>query len=231
MSKQYNTYRNTKRTLRFAARCILGVICISIVSVFVYLLVYDIKCYKALKAAETELAQAVEENKTADPITIHIDGDGHDVTNKVESGDYQRVEVSDLEMYILSGSLRTLAANQPFECKKAVICVILNRMKYYDCTLEEVMQQPGQFEDTEQWYYGPACQEDTEAVSEAISDYTIPTTVFYYSLTDYPSWDDTEHWQKIGDYYFSLSKEVFNSYNCSTNKVTINPVQTVVTIH
>lgn len=231
MSKQYNTYHNTKRTLRFAARCILGVIAISIVSMFVYSLIYDIRSYKALKAAEQELAQAVEENKEANPITIHIDGDGHDVTNKVESGHYQRMEVSDLEMYILSGSLRTLAANQPFECKKAVICVILNRMKYYNCSLEEIMQQPGQFEDTDEWYYGPACQEDTEAVLAAISDYTIPTTIFYYSLNDYPSWDDTEQWKKIGDYYFSVSKKVFNYYNCSTNTVTIKPIQTVVTIH
>ena len=215
MSKQYNTYRNTKRILRLAARCILGVLIIGAVIASTYLVVYSVTCYRHSKYAE---AQETEE---ADPITIHLDSDGHDITNKVESGTYQRVEVSDLDMYILSGSLRTLAPNQPLECKKAVICVILNRMKYYNCTLEEIMQQPGQFDDTEQWYYGPACQEDTEAVEEAISDYTVPTTIFYYSLNNYPQWQGTEPWRKIGDYYFSVSTKVFDSYNCSANETAI----------
>ncbi len=228
MSKQYNTYRTTKRTLQFAARCILGILAISVIGVFVYLLVQDIRTYKQFKTAEVELEEAV--NKP-DPITIHIDGDGRDVTNKVESGTYERLEVSDMDMYILSGSLRTLAEGQPFECKEAVICVILNRMKYYQCSLEDIMEQTGQFDDTEQWYYGPACQEDTEAVLAAISNYEIPTTIFYYSLNSYPSWNDTEDWRKIGDYYFSMSKQVFNHYNCSADKTTIEPVQTLVTIY
>lgn len=215
MSNQYNTYRNTKRILRLAARCILGVLIIVAVIASTYLVVYSVTCYSHSKYAE---AQETEE---ADPITIHLDSEGHDITNKVESGTYQRVEVSDLDMYILSGSLRTLAPNQPLECKKAVICVILNRMKYYNCTLEEIMQQPGQFDDIEQWYYGPACQEDTEAVEEAISDYTIPTTIFYYSLNTYPQWEGTEPWRKIGDYYFSVSTKVFDSYNCSADETAI----------
>ena len=218
MSKQYNTYRNTKRILRLAARCIFGVLIIGVVIASIYLAVYSLSCYRHSKYAD---AHEVEETMEADPITIHIDSDGHDITSKVESGNYQRIEVSDLDMYILSGSLRTLAPNQPLECKKAVICVILNRMKYYKCTLEEIMQQPGQFDDTEQWYYGPACQEDTEAVEEAISDYTIPTTIFYYSLNNYPQWKGTEPWRKIGDYYFSVSTKVFESYNCSANEMAI----------
>ena len=218
MSKQYNTYRNTKRILRLAARCILGVLIIGAVIASIYLAVYSVSCYRHSKYAD---AHEVEETMEADPITIHIDSDGHDITSKVESGNYQRIEVSDLDMYILSGSLRTLAPNQPLECKKAVICVILNRMKYYKCTLEEIMQQPGQFDDTEQWYYGPACQEDTEAVEAAISDYTIPTTIFYYSLNDYPQWKGTEPWRKIGDYYFSVSTKVLDSYNCSANEMAI----------
>lgn len=218
MSKQYNTYRNTKRILRLAARCILGVLIIGVVIASIYLAIYSVSCYRHSKYAD---AHEVEETIEADPITIHIDSDGHDITSKVESGNYQRIEVSDLDMYILSGSLRTLAPNQPLECKKAVICVILNRMKYYKCTLEEIMQQPGQFDDTEQWYYGPACQEDTEAVKAAISDYTIPTTIFYYSLNDYPQWKGTEPWRKIGDYYFSVSTKVFESYNCSANEMAI----------
>lgn len=227
MSKQYNTYRKTKHTLQFAARCILGILAISVIGVFVYLFVQDMRTYKQLNATE-EHEEAVSK---PDPITIHIDGDGKDVTNKVESGTYERLEVSDMDMYILSGSLRTLAEGQPFECKESVICVILNRMKYYQCSVEEIMKQTGQFEDTEQWYYGPACQEDTEAVLAAISNYEIPTTIFYYSLNSYPSWNDTEDWRKIGDYYFSVSKEVFNSYNCSANKTTIQPIQTLVTIY
>jgi hypothetical protein len=218
MSKQYNTYRNTKRILRLAARCILGVLIIGAVIASIYLAVYSVSCHRHSKYAD---AHEVEETMEADPITIHIDSDGHDITSKVESGNYQRIEVSDLDMYILSGSLRTLAPNQPLECKKAVICVILNRMKYYKCTLEEIMQQPGQFDDTEQWYYGSACQEDTEAVEAAISDYTIPTTIFYYSLNDYPQWKGTEPWRKIGDYYFSVSTKVFESYNCSANEMVI----------
>ena len=218
MSKQYNTYRNTKRILRLAARCILGVLIIGVVIASMYLAVYSLSCYRHSKYAD---AHEVEETTEADPITIHIDSEGHDTTSKVESGNYQRIEVSDLDMYILSGSLRTLAPNQPLECKKAVICVILNRMKYYNCTLEEIMQQPGQFDDTEQWYYGPTCQEDTEAVEEAISDYTIPTTIFYYSLNNYPQWEGTEPWRKIGDYYFSVSTKVFDSYNCSANEMSI----------
>lgn len=228
MSKQYNTYRKTKHTLQFAARCILGILAISVIGVFVHLFVQDIRTYTQLHVAKEELDEAVSK---PDPITIHIDGDGKDVTNKVESGTYERLEVSDMDMYILSGSLRTLAEGQPFECKEAVICVILNRMKYYQCSVEDIMKQRGQFEDTEQWYYGPACQEDTEAVLAAISNYEIPTTIFYYSLNSYPSWNDTEDWRKIGDYYFSVSKEVFNSYNCSANKTTIQPIQTLVTIH
>lgn len=229
MSKQYNTYRKTKRTLRFAARCILTILVIAVISTVTCILIANVHSQHTEKTA----ADASKEisSKKPDPITIHIDGDGHDVTNKVESGEYRRLDVTDLDMYLLSGALRTLAPGQSFECKKTVICVILNRMKYYKCSAEDIINQPDQFDDTEQWYYGPASEEDTEAVLAAITDYTVPTTVFYYSLSSYPSWGDSEDWKQISDYYFSVSKEVFNSYNCSSNDMVIKPVETLVTIH
>lgn len=98
-------------------------------------------------------------------------------------------------------------------------------MKYESKTMLEVINEPNQFDNVEQFYKGPDCDVCYAAAREALYNYPIPTTVLFFQKDSYHSWEGIHDWKQIGDYCFSWSQKAFDDYNAAGYHMTVEDME------
>lgn len=145
--------------------------------------------------------------------------------NEQQHTGYPMVQISDDDIATVAGAVSALAEDQPYECKVAIAQVIYNRMKYESKTMLEVINEPNQFDNVEQFYKGPDCDVCYAAAREALYNYPIPTTVLFFQKDSYHSWEGIHDWKQIGDYCFSWSQKAFDDYNAAGYHMTVEDME------
>ena len=115
--------------------------------------------------------------------------------------------ISESDFNMLCQLVAAEAENQPFEGKKAVAAVVLNRVNYgypFEDTIEGVIFQAGQFSCVSDGRFFDAytyvSEEDKNAVTEELSERSDPNILFF-TAGDYGSYGTPAY--QIGDHYFS----------------------------
>lgn len=115
--------------------------------------------------------------------------------------------ISNQDFELLCQLVAAEAENQPFEGKRAVVAVVLNRIDYgwpFEDSIEEVIFQDGQFTCIsdkrffDAWTY--VSDEDREAVAAELSDRKY-SEYLYFTAGHYGDYGTPA--EQIGDHYFS----------------------------
>lgn len=128
--------------------------------------------------------------------------------NKIVSNTNENIgAISEKDFKLLCDLVAAEAENQPFEGKRAVVAVVLNRMECgspFGDSIEEVIFQRNQFSCISDGRFFKAyeyvSEEDREAVTSELSERS-DTEIIYFQTDRYSDYGTPAH--QIGDHFFS----------------------------
>ena len=131
-----------------------------------------------------------------------------EVDNEEEFKPY--IELTPEEQQDLVSLVYLEAGCEPYECKKGVASVVINRMTQYDQTLHEVIYAPNQFTPAKKVKNHIYTDEEIAAVMEVITyGPSLPENVLYFRADYYHKWAPKygiHPYCQIGDTYFSYDE-------------------------
>lgn len=115
------------------------------------------------------------------------------------------------EIQLLASLVDLEVGIEEYECKKAVVSIVFNRMKLYDMSLEDVIFADNQFAVADKVRQHTPSEESVNAVKAVITGgVTLPEYVTFFRADDYHCWGDLIPYICIGNTYFSYSESVKN---------------------
>ena len=134
------------------------------------------------------------------------------VGTETETEETEETEITEEDFYdsleMLAYCTMAEAGNQCEEGKRLVIDTVLNRVdnEYFPNTVEEVINDPGQFEVVARGtLYRTAPTDDIyDLIREEIAERTNDRVIYFTAGGYNPS---GEPWQKVGDHYFSYIRK------------------------
>lgn len=128
------------------------------------------------------------------------------LTKKTEKINIKIGTISETDLMLLCQLVAAEAENQPFEGKRAVVAVVLNRVDYgdpFEDTIEGVIFQDNQFSCINDGRFFDASEyisvEDQEAVWTELAERSDPEILFF-TAGDYGAYGTPAY--SIGDHYF-----------------------------
>lgn len=154
-------------------------------------------------------------------------------TNAVETTSFDRVATNNVnpicptcgqiiegpEVFLTSSEINLLASLveleagiENYDCKMAVASVVINRMKYYDKDLNDIIYASNQFSVADRIGGYEPTEESVNAVRDVLTaGVTLPEYVTFFRAGHYHNWGDQTPYIQIGNTYFSYSLSVKES--------------------
>ncbi len=160
--------------------------------------------------------ESVAEQVRPDPKTLSVTKTANNEVNPVCPFCGQIIDGYDNfltwgEIQLLASLVDLEAGIEEYECKKAVVSVVFNRMKLYDMSLEDVIFADNQFAVADVVRQQTPSEESVNAVKEVITGGVIlPEYVTFFRAGDYHRWGDLIPFIQIGNTYFSYSESIKN---------------------
>lgn len=167
---------------------------IILIAYFIYLLLLiNTRCEVIIKKIQTKeqvvianqvIQQDVKPIKKAEKVEVKT------IDNKIDDRE------------LLARLLYTEARGESIECQRAVVSVVLNRVKASGNTIEQVIKAPGQFDLGNKLDNIKPLQTQYEVVDYVLANgITIPEDVTYFRSGHFHSF--AEDYKQIGNMYFS----------------------------
>lgn len=117
------------------------------------------------------------------------------------------VSLTDDEIRTLATLVYLEGGIESYECQKAICSVVINRMNYFNQTLNEVIYAPNQFSPADMIIYSTPSESTMQATLDVLTNgITIPPYVLYFRANYYFDW--CTPYMSLDHTYFSYAEKV-----------------------
>ena len=136
------------------------------------------------------------------------------LTSESEPSEYVATVFGNAGVSLTDDEIRTLATLvyleggiESYECQKAICSVVINRMNYFNQTLNEVIYAPNQFSPADMIIYSTPSESTMQATLDVLTNgITIPPYVLYFRANYYFDW--CTPYMSLDHTYFSYVEKV-----------------------
>lgn len=123
------------------------------------------------------------------------------------------IDVSESDIELIAKILYLEGRGESIECQKAIVSVIVNRMKQDNLSASEVIFAPNQF--------STACNVDSAELDDemikivkeiVMNGPVVPEYVTYFRANKYHSWNSVSDYAQIDNTYFSYETKLLDEY-------------------
>lgn len=113
------------------------------------------------------------------------------------------------EIRLLASLIDVEAGTESYDCKKAIVSVVFNRMHLTDDSLISTLYADNQFASVDDIRNHTPSEESIQAVTDVLSHGIIlPEYVTFFKTNDYHQWGDQMPYIQLGNTYFSYSESL-----------------------